>query len=426
MRIGKRIIGWTATAIILASGAAAVQFFWPHPLPPAPELASLQASVEEGAYLAAQGNCAACHTRPGGAQYAGGLAFKTDFGTLYSTNITSDKRHGIGAWSFAQFYRAMKHGVRDDGAHLYPAFPYTHFAKLSDKDIAALFLHFRTVPAVAQANRANAMTFPFGERGLLYFWKRMFHDGSTRFASVPARGKAYNRGAYLVQSIAHCGACHSPRNPLGGQSDPLSLSGGTYYDKVGNGLYRPWAAVDLTPGPHGLSHWNRADMKAYLQTGINRHTVVHGPMNEVVAATAKMRPSDLDAVATYLTEMKGSGSRPIWTGWSPLSSQFVEGETVYTVQCGTCHLPNGKGDKVLGVSLHRNPVVQAENPASLINVILYGPHLPGPPFVVNRTRMKPLGKRMSDEDIAAVATYVRGSFENRASAVSADQVAAQR
>ena len=426
LKITKRLLVIAGLAMILAAGAAATVLFWPRDLPAAPELAALNASAEEGAYLAAQGNCAACHTRPGGAANAGGLKFKTDFGELFSTNITSHKTHGIGAWSFGDFYRAMKHGVRPNGEHLYPAFPYTSFVRLSDQDIGSLYLHFQSVPPVAEENRANNMAFPFGNRGLLHFWKRLYHDDTARFVGDPAKGAAYNRGAYLVQSLAHCGACHSPRDAFGGQGDPLALTGGTYIDTVSNGNYRPWAAVDITPGPHGLSHWSKADMIAYLKLGSNPRAVVHGPMNEVVMATAGMRNTDLEAVSTYLTQMPASGARPFWTGWAPLGSNYDEGEVVYTVQCGTCHLPNGKGDKVLGVSLNHNPIVQADSPASLINVILYGPHLPGPPFVVNRTRMKPFGKRMSDEDIAAVATYLRGSFGNRAGAVTADDVARQR
>lgn len=422
-----RRYGWyAASALSTVALALAAWVFQPRQSMRVPDLATLNASAEEGAYLAAQGNCAACHTRPGGKVNAGGLKFKTDFGDLFSTNITSDKRYGIGAWSFDDFYHAMKEGVRPGGEHLYPAFPYTSFVRLSDKDIASLYLHFKTVTPVAEQNRANALIFPFNNRELMHFWKALYHDNNAGFVSDRTKDGAYNRGAYLVQSVAHCGACHSPRNPLGGQSNPLSLSGGTYIDKVSNGNYRLWSAVDITPGPHGLAKWSKAEIVQYLKLGNNAHAVVHGPMNEVVMATTNMRANDLDAVATYLTKMPESGQRPFWTSWAPLGSNYTAGEIVYTVQCGTCHLPNGKGDKVLGVSLRQNPIVQASSPASLINVILYGPHLPGPPFVANRTRMKSFGKRMSDEDIAAVATYLRGSFDNRASAVNADEVERQR
>jgi mono/diheme cytochrome c family protein len=426
MPVTRRCVWYAAIAASIMALAGAAWVFQPRQPLRVPDLATLNGSAEEGAYLAAQGNCAACHTSAGGKLNAGGLKFKTDFGDLFSTNITSDKEYGIGAWSFDDFYRAMKDGVRPGGEHLYPAFPYTSFVRLTDTDIASLYLHFKTVPPVAEPNRANALAFPFNNRELMHFWKALYHDNRAGFVGDRTKDGAYNRGAYLVQSLTHCGACHSPRDALGGQNTPLSLSGGTYIDKVSNGNYRLWSAVDITPGPHGLAKWSKDDIVQYLKLGNNPHAVVHGPMNEVVMATTNMRASDLDAVATYLAKMPASGKRPFWTSWTPSGSNYDAGKIVYTVKCGTCHLPDGKGDKVLGVPLRENPIVQANSPASLINVILYGPHLPGPPFFANRTRMKPFGKRMSDEDIAAVSTYIRGSFGNRAGSVTAEDVARQR
>lgn len=418
-------LGAGALLLLLGTGAASAYFFRPQPVPPAPELIALSGSAAEGSYLAKVGNCAACHTVPGGPAFAGGVRFKTDFGTIYSTNITPDREHGIGGWSFAAFHRAMKHGIGDGGEHLYPAFPYTSFAQLSDNDIASLYNYFSTVAPAAVPNRANAMDFPFGNRSLLHFWKRLYHKGET-FASDPARGEAWNRGAYLVEGLAHCGACHTPRGVLGGPDESRALQGGTYIDAVANGGYRTWSAVDLTPGLHGLDTWSESDLVAYLTHGKNPRSVVHGPMNEVFRSTAALRPADAAAMAAYLKGVEPSQKRGSWTGASLLGGRKSAGEVVYTVHCGTCHLPDGKGDKILGVSLARNPIVQAESPASLINVILYGPDLPPPPFVSGRTRMKPFGKRLSDEDIASLTTYLRSSFGNRAGAVSPEDVAVQR
>lgn len=408
-------------AIAVATGIAAY-VFRPLPIDRPPPLAQLGGNAEQGAYLARIGNCAACHTPPGGAPYAGGVRFVTPFGTLYSTNISPDRQSGIGDWSFEQFHAALKHGLRPDGSHLYPAFPYGSFARMTDRDIASLYLYFRSVPPVAQANVANAMDFPFGNRFLMHFWNRLYHQPDS-LSRDRTRSPQWNRGRYLVEAVAHCGACHSPRNMLGAIDESRALSGGTYVDRVALGFYRPWSAVDLTPGTHGLRQWRERDIVDYLLNGQNGRAVIHGPMAEVFESTRHLTPADAASIATYLHGIEPSPTR---FDWSMLRSGVDRGEIVYTVHCGTCHLPNGQGDRILGVSLAHNPIVQARDPASLINVVLYGPDLPPPPFTSTRTRMKPFGKRLSDEDVAALATYLRSSFGNNAPQVSADEVAAQR
>lgn len=417
----QRIAIFALPLAIIASSVAAY-VFRPIPIPASPSLETQKGSVAAGEYLAKIGNCTACHTVPGKAAYAGGVKFKTQFGTLYSTNITPDREHGIGEWTFEQFHTAMKHGLRPDGAHLYPAFPYTSFAKMTDTDIASLYLYFRSMGAVAQDNRENQMSFPFGNRSLLYFWNRLFHDDNV-VPQEKARSEQWSRGGYLVEAVAHCGACHTPRNMLGAPNESQALHGGIYVDQVANGAYRQWAAVDLTQGQHGLAHWSKKDMVDYLLEGKNAHAVVHGPMTEVFQSTRQLTRNDAMAIAAYLKDGDPSPER---FDWSALRRRVDEGEIVYTVHCGTCHLPDGKGDRILGVALANNPIIQAKDPSSLINVILYGPNLPKPPFASNRTTMKPFGKRLSDEDVAAVATYLRSSFGNNAPEVAADQVRRQR
>lgn len=418
----RRRLLWSALFLIIVAAFAAAYLFRPiaHATP-AP-LAAQEASVQDGRYLAQIGNCAACHTAPGGQANAGGVKFETPFGTLYSTNITPDRATGIGSWTFPQFHAALKHGVRPDGSHLYPAFPYTSFAKMSDADIASLYLYFRSLAPVAQSNRENVMAFPFGRRELLYFWKRLYHDEAA-YRHKAERSAQWNRGAYLVEAVAHCGACHTARNMLGAPDEGRALQGGVYVDQVANGAYRQWSAVDLTPGAHGLKDWSARDIREYLLSGKNRRAVVHGPMTEVLESTKRLSQSDADAIASFLHEGAPSPTR---LDFSSLRSNIKQGEVVYTVHCGTCHLPDGKGERILGVPLTRNPIVQAKDPASLINVILYGPSLPPPPFAANRTTMKPFGKRLSDEDIAALATYLRSSFGNNAPQVSPEQVRRQR
>lgn len=389
---------------------------------PAP-LTQYAASVEQGRYLALIGNCASCHTAPGGKPYAGGVEFQTPFGTLYSTNITADVETGIGSWSFTDFYHAMKRGIRPDGVHLYPAFPYPAYARLTDADIASLYLYINTLAPQNVQARPNALHFPYSVRPLLYAWKALFHDPAV-YEPDATRSASWNRGAYLTQGLGHCGACHTPRNFLGAEIQDLALTGGVYLDRVKTGKFRAWSGVNLTPHHTGLAQWTEDDIAAYLQSGQSRHAVVHGPMNEVVMnSTRHLSDVDASAMAAYL---KGVPAQHQGDVIAADQSTLDAGEIVYTVHCGSCHLPTGLGDEVLGVALAGSAIVQAANPSSLLNVILYGPHLPAPPFVVNRTQMKMFGKRLSDEDIASVATYVRASFGNTAGPVTPEQVYAQR
>lgn len=385
-------------------------------------LAQYEVTAEQGAYLAKAGNCKTCHTSDDGEAYAGGLPFHTPFGVLYSTNITPDRDTGIGDWSFEDFHASMKHGVRPDGTHLYPAFPYTDFARLSDEDIAALYVYLQTLDPVQQTAPQNELAFPYNERPLLAFWKALFHDPET-FNPDPARSEAWNRGAYLVEGPGHCGACHSPRNLLGAEDESMAFTGGLYLDKIRFGYYRQWTGVNLTPHEAGLAAWSEADIVDYLDDGISGNAVVHGPMREVVMnSTRYLSDRDLRAMATYLKSLPANAPAP---GPTPGDEILAAGEIVYTVHCGSCHLPSGQGDAGLGVSLVTSPIVRAADASSLINVILYGPHLP-PRLVVDRSNMKMFGKRLSDVDIAAAASYVREEFGGGAGAVLPEQVKRQR
>lgn len=424
MGMAPRRWGYAVAAILAVAGLlCSAHLFWPQHTPPAPPISSLEGSLEQGRYLAALGNCQTCHTTKGGKPFAGGVKFDTPFGVLYSTNITADRETGIGNWSFEDFYHAMKGGVRPDGTHLYPAFPYNSFAKLTDADIASLYLFVRTIDPAHAAAKPNEMRFPYNLRFGLRAWNKLFHDSSA-YAPDRARSAEWNRGAYLVQSIGHCGECHTPRNSFGAERSDLALTGGVLNDEVRPGKYREWSAVNLTPAKSGLGGWSAASIAEYLQKGACERAVVHGPMTEVVmSSTRHLRDTDARAIASYLQGLPASSQD---TGHRADQQQLTAGETAYTVHCGTCHLPTGLGDEVLGVTLAGNAIVQAADPSSFINVILYGPHLPPPPFVVDRTRMKSFGKRLSDEDIASLATYVRSSFGNQAGAVSVHQVAGQR
>jgi mono/diheme cytochrome c family protein len=419
----RSVKSWCAIALGCGVLAFGLLIFWPEKSSPVPDLAHLNASAEQGRYLATVSNCRTCHTAQAGRPFAGGVKFQTAFGLLHSTNITPDTGTGIGHWSFADFYHAMKDGLRADGAHLYPAFPYTSFARMTDADIGSLYLFVKTLDPVHQESTPNRLSFPYNIRAGLRLWNALFHDSRT-YVADPARSPEWNRGAYLVAGPGHCGACHTPRNSLGAESGDLALSGGVLLDEVRPGKIRQWSAINLTGAKTGLGNWEVESIARYLKQGECERAVVHGPMTEVVMnSTRYLSDADAHAIATYLKTLAPRSQGP---GNTAQLSQLKSGEVAYTVHCGTCHLPTGVGDVVLGVSLSGNAIVQTHDPSSLINVILYGPHLPPPPFVVDRTRMKDFGKRLSDQEIADLATFVRTSFGNSAGPVTPDLVRRQR
>ena len=381
--------------------------------------------AEQGHYLAIAGNCVSCHTHPGGRPFAGGLEFDTPFGTLYSTNITPDPGTGIGKWSEQDFVSALRSGVRPDGQHLYPAFPYTAFTKVSDADAHALFVYLRTLPPVQAVAPENKLRFPYSQRWLLGMWKMLYF---TQGRFVPDKGKTaqWNRGAYLVQALTHCDACHAARNFVGAEgSDPV-MSGGEYTAAVSADEQRMWATPNLTSAHTGLQSWSAQDLTDYLKIGRNSFAETFGPMNEVIMnSTRNLSNSDVQAIAAYLKSLPASPAESIA---KPSAALMQSGENLYTVNCGTCHLPTGLGnqDENSGARLVGIPAVQASNPASLINVIIYGPQLPDPPLPKRWKPMEGFGDKLADDEIAALATFLRNSWGNTGTAVTADQVAKQR
>ena len=380
--------------------------------------------VERGRYLATAGNCAACHTAGGGA-LAGGLPFETPFGTVFSTNITPDEQTGIGTWSAADFLSSMRYGVRPDGSHLYPVFPYTSFTKVSDADGLALFAYLRSQPAIKRDNPQNDLRFPFNQRWLLAAWKTLFFEPGA-LAPNDDRSEQWNRGAYLVEALAHCGECHSPRNALGAIKTGEFLAGGRYIDKVPGGQWRAWSAPNLSSHERGLGLWPSEELIDYLQTGRNSFVDTFGPMNEVILhSTRHLEADDLEAMAAYFDSVPASVGA---AGSAVTDRTLGRGRTVYNLHCGTCHLPTGLGDPEMAPRLGGGSLVaRADDPASLINVILYGPETADPPLPMKwREHMDEFRYLLDDEEVAAVASFVRHSWNNGAAAVTAKQVAEQR
>ncbi len=421
----------------------------PAETPPAPAAAASATpqdpAVQKGLYLATIGDCVSCHTRPGGEPFAGGLPLKTPFGTLYTANITPDKETGIGGWTEQQFARAMREGIDDDGDHLYPAFPYTAYTKVTDEDVQAIYAYLKTLNAVKYTPPKDDMPFPFSQRGLMAIWNKLFLKEGP-YTPDAAQSPEWNRGAYLVQGLGHCGACHTPRNLLGAEKADMALTGGVYQDEIADSVHeqeivkeddivRPWSAVDLTSSPRGIGSWSVEEIALYLKTGHTDYAGAFGPMAKVINNSTKfLTDADAHAMAVYLKSLPPKAQD---FDKKVTSDQMQKGEIAYTVRCGDCHLPTGLGiaktpdadPTKVSPPLLNNAIIQAPDPASLINVILYGAHEP----VLNDKSWPKMpgfeldfGLGMDDDTIAVLADYVRNSWGNQGSAVDPKQVAKQR
>lgn len=390
-----------------------------------------EALIEQGRYLATAANCQTCHTQSGGKAYAGGLAFTTDYGTIYSTNITPDAKTGIGGWSKDDFEQALRKGKRPEGGHFYPAFPYTAFTGMSDEDVAALYAYLMSVPPVNAAAPENDLNFPYSQRWALTPWKwRYFDEG--RFEPDPAKSAEWNRGAYLVEAVAHCGACHTPRRMLGAEDKDLAFSGGIYQDRVSRRDDRliNWSAPNLTSAATGMKDWTVDELSDYLKFGYSPRAGVFGPMNKVIMnSTRHLTEADTRAMAVYLL-----GLPAVERGDESDADEKTlrVGELQYDIHCGTCHLPTGLGSRDTGPPLKGSPVTLAAEPEALINATLYGAESPetSPSAVWEENRhwdrMEAFGQKLSDENAAALLTYIRSAWGNNASEVTPKEIAAQR
>ena len=385
---------WTLAFGTVFAGAAAADTTQPSAAPDA-------ALVERGAYLAKVGDCAACHTAQGGAPFAGGVAIRSPFGVLYAPNITPDPAQGIGLWSDDDFYRAMHEGVGKKGDYLYPAFPYQWFTRVSRDDVLAIRAYLRTVPPSGEPSKPNTMVFPFSVRAGLGPWNALyFHPGE--FRPDAGRSSEWNRGAYLVQGLGHCGDCHTPK---GLAMQPLTsqfLSGGA----IDN-----WYAPNITSDPkRGLGAWPEDALVAYLKTGVNpRKGVAVGPMSQVIhESLSQLTDQDLRAMAVFLKSTRPIESyradRPTGeTGPHPA------GQTVYLEHCAFCHQQDGKGRPGAVPALDGNGLVQAKGPEDMIRVVLGGRLATG-----TYGPMPAVGQAMNDADIAAAIDYARTAWSNAA------------
>jgi mono/diheme cytochrome c family protein len=377
-------------------------------------------TVARGAYLVRAGNCMTCHTDRGGAEFAGGRPILTPFGTVYASNITPHKATGIGDWSAAHFWRALHNGRGKDGRLLYPAFPYPNYTLITRADADAMYHYLRGIPPVDKANKTHQLRWPYGTQTALAIWRALYFS-PARHEENSAQSAEWNRGAYLVRGLGHCNACHSPRNALGASSDMMDLSGGLI-------PMQNWYAPSLaSPAEAGVGDWDLADIERLLRTGATARATVVGPMAEVVLrSTQHLSASDLRATAVFLKALPqrpGEAQEPP----APVSSRVAErGAKLYENHCAQCHGQQGEGVAGAYPALAGNRAVTMTVSANLVQMVLNGGFAPATAGNPRPFGMPPYATFLSDADVAAVLSYIRSAWGNRAAPVSELAVSRQR
>ena len=376
-------------------------------------------SIARGEYLVRIGDCAACHTAPGSDPFAGGRIVETPFGGVFSSNLTPDIGTGLGAWSADEFWRALHHGRSKSGRLLYPAFPYPNYTRVVRSDADAMFAYLQSLPAVERATPANTLRFPYDTQVALAVWRALFFQASA-YKPDPQRSARWNRGAYLVEGLGHCSACHSARNALGATSGPLDLQGGLI--PVQN-----WYAPSLaSPHEAGVAEWPLEETVRLLRTGVAERGSVMGPMSEVVRqSTQYLDDVDAMAIADYLKALPAPPEEP------PAPSGIVaapneRGATLYRDHCAECHGVDGRGVAGAYPALAGSRAVTMRSTVNLVHVVLEGGF---PPTTAGNPRpfgMPPFTQVLDNAGIADVLSYIRGAWGNRAPPMSALDVAQAR
>lgn len=392
---------------------------------------NFQQKVSDGEYIAKAGDCTACHTAPGAAPFSGGLKLNSPLGAIYSTNITPDKETGIGNYDYDDFAKALRQGIAKDGHHLYPAMPYTAYAKINDTDMHALYSYMMDqVKPVNQPNRKSDIPWPLNMRWPLAAWDWAFHDSAVY---QPAKDKSaeWNRGAYLVQGLTHCGTCHTPRG-MAFQEKGLDQSSKSY---LTGGALEGWAAPDLTGNAkNGLGRWSKEDIVEFLKTGLTDSNSSFGPMSEAIEkSTQYLSQSDLNAIATYLKSLPSSDpAAKAVSATDSTTARLIKGDMsqsgslVYMNSCSACHRIDGKGYAKTFPSLAGNTAVLGDDPSSLINIVLNGGKMAVTKDAITGLTMPDFGWRLDDSQVAEVVSFIRNSWGNNAPAVSAEDVAKLR
>ncbi|MGJ9419821.1 c-type cytochrome [Massilia sp. CMS3.1] len=403
--------------LLLAVAAAAIALAWPREqfiASTSPgDHAPTETNIARGAYLARAGDCMACHTARGGVPYAGGRALDTPFGRLVAPNITPEPTTGIGSWSADDFWRALHNGKSKDGRLLYPAFPYTAYTKVTRPDADALFAYLRSLPPVRQQNTPHDLRFPYNQQLTLAGWRLLYFKPGVQ-QTDSAKDIRWNRGAYLVEGLGHCAACHSTRNRFGATDSTL---GGGLIPTIG------WYAPSLTSSAEaGLGKWSEAHIVQLLGTGVAPGASVTGPMAEVVAQSLQyMSADDLGAMAVYLKSLPAAPAPERPAPPRPAEQVMRQGEKLYGQHCAACHGERGEG-KGPYPALSGNRALTLAEPVNAIRVVLNGGFAPGTAGNPRPYGMPPFGHAMDDAQVATLVSYLRASWGNAAAPVSSAEV----
>lgn len=387
-----------------------------HPSTPVTDTA---AQASRGAYLAKAGNCMACHTIRGGEEYAGGRAIRTQFGDIYAPNITPEEDAGIGKWTSDDFWRAMHNGKSKDGSFLYPAFPYPNYTKVSREDSDAIYAYLRTVAPVKQANKGHTLRFPYNQRILLAFWRTLYFEPGV-YQPETEQTVDWNRGAYLVQGLGHCSACHTSRDALGGSTTNNMLTGGVI-------PMLNWYAPSLHSNTEaGLDSWEVQDIANFLKTGVSDQGAVYGPMAEVVSGSLQhLAGEDIQSMATYLKAMPKENTpgskKAAFTPRDPEAALKL-GAKIYEQHCVECHSSNGKGKTAAYPPLAGNRSLTVTPAINPIRMVLSGGFPPSTEGNPRPYGMPPFSMTLNDEEVAAVVSYIRNSWGNEGGFVSSVEV----
>ncbi len=416
-----RTAGWLALPCLVAAAVLA-WYVTRQPASPLEQTPTVDAAlVSRGEYVARLSDCVACHSLPGKTPFAGGLEMATPLGAIHATNITPDREHGIGAYSLADFDRAVRHGVAPGGRRLYPAMPYPSYVKLSDDDVRALYAFFmKGVQPASEPNIPSDIPWPLNLRWPIALWNGVFAP-SEPYAAKSEQDALWNRGAYIVQGPGHCGSCHTPRS-LAFNEKALDESGKPY---LAGALLDGWYAPSLRQDPNtGLGRWTEPQIVQFLKTGRNQHAVVYGSMTEAFNnSTQFMADDDLAAIARYLKSLPGDPQRD-GTPWQyqTASTDSSPGAHTYATRCASCHGQDGKGQPDWMPPLAGATSALAKESASAINITLNGSQRVVVAGVPDAYRMPAFREQLSDQEIAQVLSYVRSTWGNAGGAVDAQAV----
>lgn len=376
--------------------------------------------ITQGAYLARVGNCMGCHTAKGGQPFAGGRRLSTSFGIFVTPNITPDKETGIGLWREEDFWQALHEGKSRDGRLLYPAFPYTEYTKVTRQDANAIFAYLQSLPSVSQSNSPSDIFFPYNSRPLLAIWRALYFKAGV-YEPDQSRSEVWNRGAYLVQGLGHCNACHTTRNVLGASQDD-ALTGGQI-------MGMSWYAPSLSSQSEaGSGDWAIEEIAALLKTGVTKRAVASGPMASVVRQSLQYLSSeDAYAMAIYLKSLTENESGTVsGVNFSVMTGSLLKqldlGGQLYEEYCHTCHGADGKGAPGIYPPLAGNRSVMMNSPLNAIRSVLNGGY---PPTTTGNPRpygMPPFQQILRNEQVALVVSYIRNAWGNRGSLVTAVDV----